>query len=853
MKLIMLSLSLIPLLLSYADFDFENQNHIIINSQCSVNEPSRIFVLKALFANSENSYPIELWENRENQQMNIFDIARQIKSIVSSKEKVFDNSNESERTCLLARLSQMEDIADRALLMEADKWKADYVNELMKHIIGIRHAGISALFPSIVDPNNCEDVILDQESELDFDLLKKRNIFDPCDESGQHWTSISRLSNLNNEDSSIARYMQNCGTDIKIIKTWWMDQITSSWSKSCQAVKIFFSNQRTIEPKNYYWSQEGYNAAKDEYFNLWQNGQSYDDNLCYQGTFSEDSYIKAFIIWHAYVQEILSKIKFYHNNLDEKQVCLIRTTSVSSLKNNNITQFTKGNTMSSASYDSFTLVNIYNKGTVGGAIIDSLVPHHRIIHLYPLINEDVSKYVKDFEAQLIPLTNFILKTFYNENGVFIIDLNKPAAFVKAVEQFIFNVTMQKLPFEENIEMSEDLDTDFTNIEKMALEIISALPLKIKPESSSKAIQNFLMEKFDEENIYIYETEFLVLSGSDQPFDYFYNTDENLSQFEKRLDNGECVCGFWPSLDDLKQINNLESKIAPALYLDSKTGKKYVFNKDIASEYIYKDVIVDHLYEASGHKVLENRMYDTPEGLIKVSVYPENSQFLYNVYHNADEKEQQRLRNEISQGFVLDALLDNFQVVGSDMNNILIGDDRQIYRLHYGVSVEYESEDELNKHTLDESRKYWSPSPMIIWELRDPKINPNPALIFADVNIYELAGKIILLCPNEKPIEEDSEFSDGDKDEIEENEDDDEIEQEDDKNEKENHQNLNTFYSHTTLKNATELKMQLVLRFDNFIKVAFKALELKANGLTSEEADVELRKWAENENWEPNSN
>lgn len=857
MKLIILSLSLIPFL-SYAGFNFENQNDIVINSQYYSNETSHTFVLEALFANSENPYPIELWKNRDNQQINIFDIAREIKSIVSRKEIIFVNIHESECTRLMERLSQMEDIADRALLMEADKWKAEYVNELMKHIIGIRHAGISALIPSAVDPSNCENSILAQESEPDFDLLKKQNIFDPCDESGQHWTSIARLNKLNNQDSSIANYMQNCGTDIQIIKTWWMDQLASSWSKSCQAVKIFFSKQRTIDPQNYYWSREGYNAAKDEYSNLWQNDQSYDDNLCYQGALTEDSYILAFIIWHAYVQEILSKIKFYHNNPHERQVCLIRTTGVNSLKNNNITHFSKGNTMPRASYDSFTLMNIYNKGIVGGAIIDSLVPHHRIIHLYPLINADISKHVKDFEAQSISISNFILKTFYDDNGSFIIDINNPSSVEKAVEQFIYNIIMRNLEenLEENLEIPEDLNTAFPDIEKWVLEIILSLPLKIKPESSSKALQNFFIEKVAENSIFIYETEFIVLTGPDLSFDYFYNADENLSQFEKRLDNGECVCGFWPRLEDLKQINDLETKTRIVYYLDSKTGKTYVLNKNIASEYIFKDALVDQLYEILGHKVLESRIYETSEGLVKISASPENSQSLYDTYHNADKIEQQSLRNEISKGFVLDALLGNFEVVGPNMDNILIGDDKQIYRLLCGASFRYESQDGLNNSILDESRKYWNPSPMIIWELRDSKVNSSSALIFAEVNIYEIAEKIILLCDNEKENEEDNDlFSDDDDDEIEENDNEDEMYKEEYDNEdaKEKYQKLNTFFSHENSKNGTEFKMQLDVRFNNFVKVALKALEMKANGLTPQEADFELRKWAENENWGPNSN
>lgn len=401
-----LILLLLALTNSFALADFDstnssNKDNTSITTQRTSQEATSIFVVEALFAN-ENLYPIEIWQNRDNEQINIFDIAREIKSIASLKEKIFTDVNDLDLSPLFKRLSQMEDIADRALLMEADKWKSSYVNELMKHIIGIRHAGISDLLPNAVASSNC----INDKNPF--------NTINPCDENGQPWIALSHLADSTHEGPSITSYMQQHGTDIQLISNWWKEQMQSSWNPACEHIKIFYSNQRNLGPQTYYWG------------NLWSDSQ--EMKLRVENIAREESYTKALTIWHAYVQEALSKIKFNYNNQKNKNVCLIRTNGLHALKANNIKEFGKGYTMPSAVYESFSLINVFN-GLHASAITESLVPYHRIIHMYPLLF----------------------------------------------------------------------------------------------------------------NLHFHETEFVVLSGPDLPFDYFYNDDDDLSLLRENLKNGKGAC------------------------------------------------------------------------------------------------------------------------------------------------------------------------------------------------------------------------------------------------------------------------------------------------------------------------
>lgn len=793
-----------------------------------------LFVMEVLFSNNESPYPVELWEDRDDELMSIFDIAREIQAIAKFKDRVFSKVEEDKCDVLFARLLQMEDIAERALVMEADQWKSGYVNELMKHIMGIRHGGISALIPGWVDPGNCNG----DDSEKNSNLLirtKDINIINPCDENGKRWTSQARLGEPKRDGVSIADYMQREGTDIQIIKNWWYEQLSGSWSFESNAMKFFYSNQRTVDPQSYYW-QNGWESARLEYSTIWENAwfitDNWDRQQCYlsKGK-TEEEYSKAFTIWHAYVQEVLSKTKFYHNNSENKELCVTRSNSANALKRNNITQFGKGYMIPSAAYDSCTLINVFGKGAAGRVIMELKVPHHRVFHLYPLLVPNGTADLEDIKI-LLKKVDF-LKKYYDENGLLMIDKGNSLAVDKFVEEDIYYGYIQlKKDNDEsvlkNVSRAYDYDTGFNMLEQQSKGLLKALPEQIAVEEIEDVLLNILdqgLEQDVEDNsTYFHETEVIIFSGPDLPFDYFYNTNDDLSGLEKRLDKGEQVCGYWPELKDLRQIGDLGGSTGALLYESWKTGKKYVLKRGGSEGHIREEALADNLYGVMGCGVPESRLYESDEGPVKVAVYLENAKSLYDAYYEGDEIEKKRLRDEISKGFVLDAFLGNFDVVGLDRDNILVGEDGKVYRVDNGGSLRYRAMGKLKNDNPDLSRKSWNASPIALWTLRDFKRNRNCAEIFKDLDIYEIAEQI-----------KSSSFTASGVMEIKEG-------------------NIittpSTFAHKSMLANNGELQEQVNKRHESFIKVADKALEMKAKGLLSEEAEVELRKWVEAQDWGP---
>lgn len=869
---------------------YESRSEIQSIDVGGVKEAGSIFILEVLFANTTSPYPIELWENRNNEELNIFDVAKEIKSIVNYKEKIFKDTKEEERKVLLERLLQMEDIADCALLMEVDKWKADYVNELMKHIIGIRNFGVSDLLPSILEAKNCKERIQDEdkldsknerekEEALDKEKIK---IIDPCDEEGRHWTNLKRLTYLDSEIPTIANYMQAQGTDIQVIKDWWRRQVGSSWKEGCKAVKAFFASQRTLDPEAYYW-QGNYQEAKDEFEFFWEIGANKDDALCYPGNGTKEKiYASAFTIWHAYVQEVLSKVKFDHNNIENKEVCLIRSNNVNALQANNITHIGKGFTMPNAVYDSLSLFNIFGQYDQNKVLTEFLIPHHRIVHLYSLIDEAFSNNSKEYyNKKLNRIVNFIIKNYYDKDGSLIIDQNDSYACEKSVESYLYYkyINLKNGDFNDFEDICESVfNTPYTyewmyeKEEKDISKKIQLLPQNLPTENASESLLKIFMD-YDEEQQKTKsgayadsETEFVALTGPDLPFDYFYNNYENLSHYKKRLLSHENVCGFWPKLDDLKFVRSLGGSTGAKLY-ESNNGKKYVLKKGNSEGHIREEALADSLYDELGCTVPESRLYETPEGPVKVAVFLEDAKPLDTAYFSSSDEERKRLRDELSKGFVVDSLLCNFDVLGLDMDNVLVGEDGTVFRVDNGGSLRYRAQGKLKNDTPYSSQKYWNPSPITLWTLRDPKINRNCALIFADLDIYQIAEKIKELEHRLRYLVE-KEYKDLDINDLMENSNGicnlyDNI-----SDFNENAQDRKDFgvnqYEYTfseiyesirivSMKffdKEPALKKQLQIRMGSFIKVSEKALEMKDQGISSKDADIELRKWVDSQKWGP---
>lgn len=386
-------------------FDIKFNMKFSIQSMVYVDQ----FVTQIFLEYFNNEYPIELWSEREmllknkgsTQPVSIYDISRAIKKMYANKDRILNSLNitQEQKEKLNKRLNQMVDVADKALLMEFDRWKSDYVDQLTKHIIGLRKAGVSKLLPKELISKTEEDpypLFRDEKGNKFFGNLQ--------------FTGISFVLGLelleSNGYSSIIRdaffeYMkkQDENMNIEIISQWITEHGNNPWNPRGLALKAFYQKQRLIDPKEYHWGKYSHYCSGQEanferalkaYKDLWVesneaelgNWPEVDPKI--KGSYREQIFQQAFTIWHAFIQEILLHVSFTNNNRQTQTLHLIRADSLEKLRENNITAFGKNFTMNSSIYECTSLLTpFYKKGGHGyECLLEMDVPYHRIIHLY---------------------------------------------------------------------------------------------------------------------------------------------------------------------------------------------------------------------------------------------------------------------------------------------------------------------------------------------------------------------------------------------------------------------------------------------------------------------------------------
>src|SRR5262249_55563816 len=146
----------------------------------------------------------------------------------------------------------------------------------------------------------------------------------------------------------------------------------------------------------------------------------------------------------------------------------------------------------SASYESFSLINVFDKGKSNKVIIESLVPHHRIIHAYPLIGSgfEISMLKK---SEKINEILEIVKKYYDENGCLIVDKENPSSVEKFVEELIYQNYISekkdkfKTPFSYNESTYKNYhEEEFPSLEAGVLELLELLPEKLTGSNTTEA-------------------------------------------------------------------------------------------------------------------------------------------------------------------------------------------------------------------------------------------------------------------------------------------------------------------------------------------------------------------------------
>jgi hypothetical protein len=135
-----------------------------------------------------------------------------------------------------------------------------------------------------------------------------------------------------------------------------------------------------------------------------------------------------------------------------------------------------------------------------------------------------------------------------------------------------------------------------------------------------------------------------------------------------------------------------------------------------------------MYKALGADVPDHKVFQGPDGPTKVARFVDG-QTLKQAMAN-DPVTAAAAMETLRGGFVKDSLLGNWDVVGMEYDNVLIGHDQKVYRIDNGGSLRYRAQGGL--------KKGWDQYPDEVFTLRDAGKNSQTHHVFGKLTFGEVA-------------------------------------------------------------------------------------------------------------------
>ena len=189
--------------------------------------------------------------------------------------------------------------------------------------------------------------------------------------------------------------------------------------------------------------------------------------------------------------------------------------------------------------------------------------------------------------------------------------------------------------------------------------------------------------------------------------------------------------FPDSLDSLEHVKNLGGTTGATLVRDPATGNLYVKKKGNNPDHIRNEYRVEKIYEAAGVPVLTSKLYDDPNSPVKLSVYQPNlvplSQLSGQKYENAVAK--------IREDFALDATLANWDVIGQNMDNVMVDPETgTVYRIDVGGSMSFRAQGGLKL-------SQWNDANNELSSMKESPKNPTAKKIFGPMEDEQVIQSI----------------------------------------------------------------------------------------------------------------
>jgi len=197
-------------------------------------------------------------------------------------------------------------------------------------------------------------------------------------------------------------------------------------------------------------------------------------------------------------------------------------------------------------------------------------------------------------------------------------------------------------------------------------------------------------------------------------------------------SGRKKAPFPGAITDLSTVKNLGGSTGARLMQDAD-GSLFVTKKGASAEHIREESAADGAYRALGVDVPEYRLYETGKGPVKAARFVEGKslQQLMQTDPTAAEAAMAKVRR----GFVADAILGNWDVVGLEFDNIIAGSDGRVWRIDNGGALRRRAQGAL--------KSGWSAVPTELWSMRQA---PQAGKVFGSLTMADISSQYKTLIP-----------------------------------------------------------------------------------------------------------
>jgi hypothetical protein len=190
--------------------------------------------------------------------------------------------------------------------------------------------------------------------------------------------------------------------------------------------------------------------------------------------------------------------------------------------------------------------------------------------------------------------------------------------------------------------------------------------------------------------------------------------------------------LFPTLGEIKPVRGLGGSTGAQLVEDA-AGERFVMKTGASGEHLLSEASADDAYRVLGFDVPEHKVWesDRPTKLAKFK----HGKSLKSFLKGATPAQAAKVKKQIQEGFVADSLLGNWDVVGLEADNILVGESGKVWRIDNGGSLGFRAQG------AKKTAAQWGGKVDELETLLDPRLNPQAAEVFSGITEDEIIKQI----------------------------------------------------------------------------------------------------------------